>query len=122
MHIEVKSFPAPSPAPTKRRRRTSGERLIEALAALAQGKGTLIRHSESSWASITFAGTHHRVELLFDGTDSVEAGEGFIAFLPEHEFALPGQLVADAAVVEVDHVAQPPRMTVVCELLLLEEG
>jgi hypothetical protein len=46
----------------------------------------------------------------------------FITFLPEHEFAIPGQLVADAAVVEVDHRLTPPRMIVTCELLLLEEG
>ncbi|MCL6249510.1 hypothetical protein M3P36_00410 [Altererythrobacter sp. KTW20L] len=122
MHIELKSRPAPVPAPVKKRRRSIGERLVEALVALGQGQATLLRHSESSWASITFAGTRHRVTLLFEGAEAVEAGECFIAFLPEHEFALPGHLVADAAVVEVDHVAHPPRMTVVCELLLLEDG
>jgi hypothetical protein len=118
MHIEVKS----RPAPIAHRRRSIGERLVEALVALGQDKATLLRHSESSWASITFAGTRHRVTLLFEGAQAVEAGECFIAFLPEHEFALPGHLVADAAVVEVDHMAHPPRLTVVCELLLLEEG
>jgi hypothetical protein len=47
----------------------------------------------------------------------------FIVFLPEHEFMLPGQLVADAAVTEVDHRLIPePRLTVSVELLLLEEG
>ena len=48
--------------------------------------------------------------------------DGLGAFLPEHEFALPGQLVADAAVTAVDHRLEPPRMQVSCELLLLEEG
>lgn len=134
MHIELKSAftpnPKPAPAPgsaplptaARKRRRTSGERLIEALLELAQGKATVARHTESSWASITFAGTRHRVELQFEGTDAVEAGECLIAFLPEHEFAIPGQLVADAAVVAVDHVAHLPRMLVTAELLLLEEG
>ncbi|MES2699292.1 MAG: hypothetical protein V4647_06755 [Pseudomonadota bacterium] len=107
---------------TARNRRTPGERLLEALAALAQGKATVLTHSESSWASITFAGTRHRVVLEFTGADALDAGECFIAFLPEHEFAIPGQLVADAAVVEVDHVAAPPVLRVTCELLLLEEG
>ena len=126
MHIELKSAPNPAlargPTATRRRRRTAGERLIEAVLELAPGKATVARHTESSWASITFAGTRHRLELLFDGTDAVEAGECLIAFLPEHEFAIPGQLVADAAVVAVDHVAHPARMVVTAELLLLEEG
>lgn len=111
--------------PLRRRRRTRrgpGERLREALIALAQGQATVLAHSEASWASITFAGARHRVELAFEGEEAVEAGELFIAFLPEHEFAIPGQLVADAAVTEVDHRLDPPFMRVSCELLLLEEG
>lgn len=134
MLIEFKSADAgparalrqPAPRPrgtlTARRRRSPGERLLEALADLAQGQATVLSHAESGWASITFAGTRHKVVLEFRGADAVEAGECFIAFLPEHEFALPGQLVADAAVVEVDHQLQPPLMRVTAELLLLEEG
>ncbi len=118
MHIEVKA----SPQPPHTRRRTPGEKLVEALLELAQGQGTITRHAEKSWASITFAGTRHRVDLKFEGVDAVEAGECFIAFLPEHEFTIPGQIVADASVVEVDHRLYPPLMLVSCELLLLEEG
>jgi len=80
-------------------------------------------HSETAWASVTFAGTRHRVELAFEGAEAIEAGECFIALLPDHEFAIPGQLVADATVVEVDHrLAPEPKLMVVAELLLLEEG
>jgi hypothetical protein len=118
MHIELRS----SHRPTRTKRRTPGERLIGALLDLAQGKGSITRHCEKSWASITFAGTRHQVDLQFEGAEAVEAGECFIAFLPEHEFSIPGQLVADAAVVEVDHTLNPPLMLVSCELLLLEEG
>ena len=103
-------------------RREPRIRLREALFALAKGQATIVGHDEKSWASITFAGTRHRLELVFEGAEAVEAGELFIAFLPEHEFAIPGQLVADAAVTAVDHRLEPPRMTVSCELLLLEEG
>lgn len=134
MLIEFKSADAspapllrsPSPRPrgtlTARRRRSPGERLLEGLAELAQGKARVLSHAESAWASITFAGTRHKVVLEFSGAEGVEAGECFIAFLPEHEFALPGQLVADATVVEVDHQLDPPQMRVTAELLLLEEG
>ena len=103
-------------------RRTPTIRLREQLLDLAQRRAAVLRHDEKSWASVTFAGTRHRVELAFEGAEAVEAGECFIAFLPEHEFAIPGQLVADAAVTAVDHRLEPPRLAVTCELLLLEEA
>lgn len=113
------AHPAP---PANSGRKGVREKLAEALLAVAEGHGRITAHSEKAWASITFAGARHRVELVFDGAEAVEAGECFIAFLPEHEFSIPGQLVADSAVVEVASVVEPKRLTVVCELLLLEEG
>ena len=104
-------------------RRTLGDRLREALLALAEGRPGLLRHSETAWASVTFEGSRHTVELRFAGLEAVEAGERFIAALPEHEFAIPGQLVADATVTRVDHALLPqPCMTVECELLLLVDA
>ena len=103
--------------------RGSSARLREALLDLAAGQASILGHSEKSWASITFAGTRHRFELAFDGEAAVQAGELFIVFLPEHEFMLPGQLVADAAVTAVDHrLAPEPKMLVSVELLVLDEG
>jgi hypothetical protein len=122
VHSDAITPPRARPDTRQRRPRGPRERLAAALLTLADGQGRIVTHDERSWASITFAGTRHRVELLFEGTDAVERGECFIAFLPEHEFAIPGQLVADAAVVEVTSVAEPPRLTVRCEVLLLEEG
>jgi len=44
-------------------------------------------------------------------------------FLPDHEFSIPGQLVADATVSEVTSSTLPyPRMVVTCALLLLEDA
>ena len=83
----------------------------------------VLTHTEKAWASITFAGTRHSLAILFAGDEAVEAGEEFVAALPDHEFAIPGQLVADAGVVEVEHrLAPEPRLVVRCELLLLEEN
>ena len=105
------------------RARGSSVRLREVLLELAAGQASIVSHSEKSWASITFAGARHRFELAFDGEAAVEAGELFIVFLPEHEFMLPGQLVADAAVTAVDHrLAPEPRLRVSVELLVLDEG
>ncbi len=103
-------------------RRGTSERLREELQALAGGHAEFVAHSEKSWASVTFAGTRHRLDVAFAGEDAIEAAESFIACLPEHEFALPKQLVADAAVIAVDHRIGPDqRMDLRIELLLLDE-
>ncbi len=112
----------PPTRPTMRVRRTPAARLRDALCELAQRKTVILGHSETNWASITFAGTRHRIELAFDGAQAVEAGEQFIASLPDHEFAIPGQLVAEATVIAVDHRPGLPRMKVTCEVLLLDES
>jgi len=103
-------------------RRVTVDHLREALCELAQQRAQILTHSEKSWASITFAGARHRLALNFEGLEAVAAGELFVAELAEHEFEIPGQLVAEAAVTEVEHRLDPPRMFVVCELLLLDEG
>ena len=108
--------------PARKHRIGTSGKLLAALVELARHKARVIHHHEASWASITFAGTRHRVTLEFRGEEAIEAGECFIAFLPEHEFTIAGQIVADAAVVEVDHSLDPAVLTVACELLLLEEG
>ena len=48
-------------------RRTPAIRLREQLLELAEGKATLLGHEEKSWASVTFAGTRHRIEPAFEG-------------------------------------------------------
>jgi hypothetical protein len=111
------------PRPPLTTRRTVADRLREALLAVGGGKAQVVSHAEKAWASVTFAGARHRVTLRFTGTAAIEAGEAFIADLPEHEFAIPGQLVADAAVTAADHRLLPdPELTVECEVLLLEDA
>lgn len=106
-----------------RPRRTTADRVREALLILAEGKANLLTHDEKPWASITFTGARHQLMLDFDGIEACKAGERFIAALPDHEFAIPGQLVADAAIAEVESSYTPePRMVVTAVLLLLEES
>ncbi len=97
--------------------------LLNALLELAGGKAELLRHAERAWASVTFTGTRHEVTLAFAGAEAVAAGEAFIAALPDHEFAIPRQLVADATVLSVEHTHLPePRLAVEAQLLLLEDA
>lgn len=106
-----------------RPRRTMGDRLREAVLMLAEAQAHLLSHEETPWASITFSGSRHEIMLDFAGPDAVAAGERFIAALPDHEFAIPGQLVADATISQVEHLLLPaPRLVVTAVLLLLDEA
>lgn len=117
--MSVETTPPRAPRP----RCSPADRLRRALDPLHGSHAQVLTHSEKPWASVTFAGTRHSLSLLFAGAEAVEAGEHFIAALPDHEFAIPGQLVADAGVTETEHRLLPePRLVVRCELLLLEEG
>lgn len=99
------------------------QHLVEAILTLAGGKAELAHHIERGWASVTFSGTRHTMSLIFTGAEAVAAGEHFIAALPDHEFAIPRQLVADAGVVSAEHALLPePRLAVEIELLLLEDA
>lgn len=94
--------------------------LRNALIALATGHATIAHHAQKAWASITFSGSRHTLRLIFEGDAAVACGEEFIAALPDHEFSIPEQLVAEASVSSVEHSLLPePRMLVECELLLL---
>ncbi|WP_128893057.1 hypothetical protein [Erythrobacter sp. HKB08] len=110
-------------APARPRRRTAADRLRCAILQLAGGRGEVMQHDERSWASVTFSGSRHALRLVFEGEEAVEAGEALVAALPDHEFTLPGHLVADATISAVEHTLVPePRMLVECEVLLLEEA
>ncbi len=103
-------------------RRGPWMQLLSVLMALADGKAELIRHAECAWASVTFSGSRHCITLAFTGAEAVAAGEDFIEALPDHEFTIPRQLVADATAVSVDHTLLPePRLVVEVEVLLLED-
>lgn len=106
-----------------RPRRNLADRVREAVLDIAGGRGEVVSHAESAWASITFSGTRHELVLRFEGIEAVEAGEGLIERLPDHEFTLPGHLVADATVVVVNHrFGVVETLTVTAVLLLLEES
>ena len=98
-------------------------RLLDALLTLAGGHAELVSHAETPWASATFSGSRHRVRLCFTGNEAVAAAEHFIEAIPDHEFTLPGQLVADAAVIEASLEMLPvPVFAVEIELLLLADA
>lgn len=56
------------------------------------------------WASLTFDGQRHRIELRLDGDPALlaAAGKAIAAELGQVEFTVPGHLVADIALVATD--------------------
>lgn len=110
-------------APHPRVRISPGERLLRAVTALAGPHAELMAHSETPWASVTFAGARHTIVLRYEGWEACDAAEELMAELPEHEFTIPRTLVADAAVVRLDQVLLPePTMTLELALLLLDDA
>lgn len=60
------------------------------------GEGSeLVTAEQRSWASATFSGARHVIELLLPG----HALSAVMTRLPEHDFELAGEIVADCAVI-----------------------
>lgn len=117
---QVREMPLPF-APARARARGPWLRLLSEVLGLAGPAATFLSHSEREWASATFSGARHVIELSFEGTDAVAQGEALIAALPDHEFTVPHHLVADATVAGVEHRQAPSQLTVSLELLVLED-
>lgn len=96
--------------------------LLAELLKLAGSRVEFLRHAERPWSSATFSGSRHTVALAFNDREAIADGERLIETLPDHEFTIPGQLVAEATISQADHLAGPPPcLTLEVELLLLED-
>ena len=96
--------------------------LLSEVLLLAGTRVEFLHHAERPWSSATFSGSRHTIAVAFDGVEAILDGEALVAALPDHEFTIPGRIVADATISAVDHAAGPPaRMTVEVELLVLDD-
>lgn len=104
------------------RRKGGWMKLLGQVLKLGEGHAELLRHGERPWASATFCGSRHTILLAFSGVEGAAAGERLIAALPDYEFEVPGYLVADSAVTQVNHALAPDqKLEVEVELLLLQD-
>lgn len=95
--------------------------LIRALLTLAAGHATLEEHRGTSWASATFSGMRHVMQLRFDGDQGVQTADWLARILPEHEFSISGQIVADIAIADRHRRDEgAPSMTLIIEALTVE--
>lgn len=94
-------------------------RLRHALAANARAADatiTITRSMATHWASATFSGARHEIDLSAIASDPVER---WLEELPETELTLAGHLVADLKIVAVRQVGNELTMTI--EVLTVEE-
>ncbi len=73
--------------------------IVRAVRAQAGGMTVILSAETTPWASMTLTGARHRIALRLAG--AAEAGR-LAAMLPEHDFALPGHLVADIGAVAAE--------------------
>jgi hypothetical protein len=95
--------------------------LHKQLLDLAGDGAELCDHREAPWASITFEGSRHKLRVLFSGDQAEAASARFIAALREHEFAIPGHVIAEATTGEAEWYSGVDAIVPV-ELLLLKEA
>jgi hypothetical protein len=97
--------------------------VLQQVLRLAGPCAQFAHHAERNWSSTTYSGAYHVFRLSFSGAEAVEAGEHFIAALPDHEFSLPGRLVAKATIVSAEHsLIHGPLLALEAELLVLDEA
>lgn len=96
--------------------------LIRALLVRAQGKAELIEARSTAWASITFAGQRHAIEMKWSGENALADAVAFATGLDGHEFNLRGHIVADILVTErAERREGTPQVQMLIEALTLED-
>ncbi len=89
-------------------------RIVRQLRALA-GEGTeLVRTEQRDWASATFSGARHLIDLVVPAAALARV----LAALPDHDFGLGGEIVADCTA-SATGASQPGGVPVRVELLTI---
>lgn len=91
--------------------------LLRAIRAWDGGAVLLEEQHSRPWASATFVGARHRLEIRLAGMDAERRAERLAGALPQMEFSLARLLVADVAV-----AARPAPAALVIEALVLDEA
>ena len=107
-------------APTILRECRAEAALHRALERMGADAGELLVHAIRPWASVTFSGTRHEFSFAFDGASSVARGEALLEALSGDEWAVPGHLVADSEITQIERRCRPPRLVIDFTVLLLE--
>lgn len=77
--------------------------------------------AQTDWASVTFTGARHHLRAALEGAGAVGAAADFLALLPELEFAIPGHIVADIALVAEERTDGGGHAVLELEALTIED-
>lgn len=75
----------------------------------------------SQWASVTFTGARHRLEVRLAGAGAVGAAADFLAELPELDLPIPGHVVADISLLAEERRGGGADVRLVLEALTIED-
>lgn len=75
--------------------------------------------NERTWHSVTFSGVQVCISVILHSAQHADCATCFEQALPEHEFDLCGQLVADIAVIET--VAGENQHRLMIDALILDD-
>ncbi|MEK6542133.1 MAG: hypothetical protein AABZ45_08450 [Pseudomonadota bacterium] len=77
---------------------SNANHLCRILLTLLGPNAELIEAQERPWASATFSGARHIITLRMRLDSADASAPSALLALPDHEFLLPGEIVADCAV------------------------
>ncbi len=80
------------------RRKDIAARLVRTVLGGLGPDAMLLKADEREWASATFSGARHGIDLTIRLAAADAPPPRFLADLPEWEFDLPGEIVADCSV------------------------
>jgi len=89
-------------------------RAILARAGVDRDRILLTDFRSTDWSSLTFAGERHQISLRVPGPRAAMVTALLVDRLEDAEFAIPGQIVADIAVVRSS--AQQPDGSILVEI------
>lgn len=90
-------------------------RALLARAGVDRDRILLTEFRSVDWQSLTFVGERHEFQLRVAGPDAAEILSPVLADLNEAEFAVPGHLVADIAIVDQPRRQADGSITVALE-------
>lgn len=103
--------------------RDDAMRIYRAVATVLGPGCELVTAQERPWASATFSGARHRLRVQLALADMQSPAPAALDTLPDHEFVLPGQIVADCAVtLEQRHRDAHGRCWLLCDVEILTIG
>ena len=68
------------------------------IAQLSPACVSVVKRRSTPWASVTFTGARHDLDLVVEGFQAIDTARYFVDSAPSADYAIEGHLVADVAV------------------------